>query len=140
MRRACASTAAVVLTIGLAGGPAAAAPQGTPSSATAKAISTLAAKNHERPVTQGPDDVCNHTKRRPTLQLGSSGSAVQQAQCYLNEAVDAGLDVDGDFGQQTRRATQIFQRCAEIVADGIIGAQTWSFLSFWANDPDRPFC
>ncbi|WP_354409251.1 peptidoglycan-binding domain-containing protein [Streptomyces sp. PvP037] len=40
----------------------------------------------------------------------------------------------------TQSATRDFQRCAGIVVDGRIGAQTWSFLSFWANAPDAPFC
>ncbi|MFD8234626.1 peptidoglycan-binding protein [Streptomyces sp. NPDC059696] len=91
-------------------------------------------------VAQGPDDVCDFTINRPTLTLGSSGAVVQQAQCYLNQAIDAGLDVDGDFGRLTQAATREFQQCAGIVVDGRIGAQTWSFLSFWANAPDAPFC
>ncbi|WP_158778594.1 peptidoglycan-binding domain-containing protein [Streptomyces cellulosae] len=103
-------------------------------------ISTQSAVNPERQAPRGPQDVCNFTKRRPPLQRGSSGSAVRQAQCYLNEAIDAGLRVDGIFGRDTRRATRAFQQCARIFADGTIGAQTWSFLSFWANAPGRPFC
>jgi peptidoglycan hydrolase-like protein with peptidoglycan-binding domain len=91
-------------------------------------------------VAQGPDDVCDFTDNRPSLRLGSSGAAVQQAQCYLNQAIDAGLDQDGDFGQITQSATRAFQQCAGIVVDGRIGAQTWSFLSFWANAPGAPFC
>lgn len=139
MRRALATAAAVMLAMGLAGGSSVAAPQFV----TARVASVQAAPNMERPldlVSQGPDDTCDYTKRRPNLHRGSSGSAVRQAQCYLNEAVDAGLDEDGDFGRQTRNAVRDFQRCAEIVVDGRIGAQTWSFLSFWANDLDRPFC
>ncbi|MFE9026516.1 peptidoglycan-binding protein [Streptomyces iakyrus] len=89
---------------------------------------------------QGPDDICDFTINRPNLRLGSSGAVVQQAQCYLNQAIDAGLDVDGDFGRLTQSATRAFQSCAGIVVDGRIGAQTWSFLSFWANAPDAPFC
>ncbi|MER7482366.1 peptidoglycan-binding domain-containing protein [Streptomyces sp. NPDC126510] len=89
---------------------------------------------------QGPDDVCDFTDNRPTLQRGSSGAAVRQAQCYLNQAIGAGLDEDGDFGRVTQSATRAFQQCAGIVVDGRIGAQTWSFLSFWANAPGAPFC
>ncbi|WP_162467070.1 peptidoglycan-binding domain-containing protein [Streptomyces cavernae] len=98
------------------------------------------AKHPTGPVAQGPVDVCDYTDTRPTLRLGSSGPAVQQAQCYLNQAMGAGLDEDGDFGPVTQSATQDFQRCAGIVVDGRIGAQTWSFLSFWANAPGTPFC
>ncbi|MEU9223462.1 peptidoglycan-binding domain-containing protein [Streptomyces massasporeus] len=91
-------------------------------------------------VAQGPDDVCNFTDNRPTLVLGTTGAVVQQAQCYLNQAIDANLDEDGDFGRLTQSATRAFQQCAGIVVDGRVGAQTWSFLSFWANAPDAPFC
>jgi peptidoglycan hydrolase-like protein with peptidoglycan-binding domain len=91
-------------------------------------------------VAQGPDDVCNYTDSRPLLHRGSSGLAVQQAQCYLNEAIGADLDEDGYLGRATQAATKDFQQCADIVVDGRIGAQSWSFLSFWANAPDAPFC
>ncbi|MFC5633512.1 peptidoglycan-binding domain-containing protein [Streptomyces bullii] len=33
------------------------------------------------------------------------------------------------FGRATRSAVRSFQRCADIVADGRVGSQTWSFLS-----------
>jgi peptidoglycan hydrolase-like protein with peptidoglycan-binding domain len=110
------------------GGPAAAASQGAPSSEPAKIIPA-----------QGPIDACEYTDRRPNLQRGSSGSAVRQVQCYLNEAIDAGLREDGRFGGQTRNAVRDFQQCADITVDGRVGSQSWSFLSFWANDPGRPF-
>ncbi|MET7689541.1 peptidoglycan-binding domain-containing protein [Streptomyces sp. NPDC005483] len=113
------------------------------TSATAAVTSSQDANPLNRPATlvaEGPDDVCNYTDRRPSLHLGSSGSAVQQAQCYLNQAIGADLDEDGDFGRLTQSATEDFQQCADIIVDGRIGAQTWSFLSFWANAPDTPFC
>ncbi|MDG9713308.1 peptidoglycan-binding domain-containing protein [Streptomyces sp. DH10] len=133
--------AALILPISLAAAPAVAASHGT--SATAAVTSAQAADTLNRPaslVAQGPDDVCNYTDSRPSLRLGSSGAAVQQAQCYLNQAIGADLDEDGDFGRVTQSATEDFQRCADIVVDGRIGAQTWSFLSFWANAPGTPYC
>ncbi|WP_419156031.1 peptidoglycan-binding domain-containing protein [Streptomyces canus] len=122
-------------------GPAFATSQGAPPSVTAKASSQAAhAANHPGTlVAQGPDDICNYTNRRPNLHRGSQGRAVQQAQCYLNEAIGASLAEDGDFGRATRNTTRLFQQCADITVDGRIGAQTWSFLSFWANQPDTPF-
>jgi peptidoglycan hydrolase-like protein with peptidoglycan-binding domain len=127
MGRASATVAALLLPLALAGGPAAATSQGTPPSEAARVLPAQ------------PVDVCDYTINRPNLQRGSSGPAVRQAQCYLNEAIDAGLRQDGRFGGQTQNAVRDFQQCAGIVRDGRIGAQTWSFLSFWANDPDRPF-
>ncbi|MFH8507850.1 peptidoglycan-binding protein [Streptomyces flaveolus] len=141
MRRAFTAAVALALPIALAGAPAVAASDG--ANAIAPVGSTQVADKLKHPtnlVTQGPDDVCNYTKRRPSLHQGSSGRAVQQAQCYLNQAIGARLDEDGDFGQLTESATKDFQECADIVVDGRIGAQTWSFLSFWANASAAPFC
>ncbi|MGW1752526.1 peptidoglycan-binding domain-containing protein [Streptomyces sp. NPDC002092] len=142
MRRALGAAAAAILPVVLVGGPAAAAPHGIPPSATAQAINAGSPHelNHPRTLpAQGPDDVCYDTNRRPNLRQGSSGQAVAQLQCYLNNAIDSGLAEDGRFGGATRAAVLNFQQCADITADGRVGAQTWSFLSFWANSPDAPF-
>jgi hypothetical protein len=141
MRRVRTAVAALAVPLSLAGAPAVAASHGTSATAVVKQAQVAEKLNGPAAlVTQGPDDVCNFTDNRPTLQLGASGAAVQQAQCYLNQAIDARLDEDGDFGRITQSATRDFQRCAGIVVDGRIGAQTWSFLSFWANAPGAPFC
>ncbi|MGQ4385966.1 peptidoglycan-binding domain-containing protein [Streptomyces sp. SAS_270] len=134
------AAAALALSIGLAGAPAVAASTGASANAVAGVQAVHQLKESTKLVTQGPYDICDYTKSRPILHGGSSGRAVQQAQCYLNQAIGAGLDEDGDFGRLTKSATEDFQQCAGIVDDGIIGAQTWSFLSFWANAPDAPFC
>lgn len=141
MRRVLTAAAALALPISLVGAPAIAASHSI--SATAAVTSPQTPHKLKSPtnfVAQGPDDVCNYTDSRPRLRLGASGPAVQQAQCYLNQAIGANLDEDGDFGRVTQSATEDFQRCADIVVDGFIGAQTWSFLSFWANAPGGPFC
>ncbi|MFH8571713.1 peptidoglycan-binding protein [Streptomyces sp. NPDC017993] len=84
-----------------------------------------------------PTQACNFTVSRPTLKRGSSGEAVKQAQCYLNLSMRGDrLLEDGSFGPATDAATKRFQKCAAITVDGVIGAQTWSFLTFWANSPD----
>ncbi|MFJ7334502.1 peptidoglycan-binding protein [Streptomyces sp. NPDC101116] len=141
MRRVLTVLAALALPISLAGTPAVAASHSTHATAAVKHATAVDQLKHPAAlVAQGPDDVCDFTDNRPTLHLGSSGAVVQQAQCYLNQAIDAGLDVDGEFGRITQSATRDFQQCAGIVVDGRIGAQTWSFLSFWANAPDAPFC
>ncbi|MGI5525985.1 peptidoglycan-binding protein [Streptomyces syringium] len=88
-------------------------------------------------VTTTDSQPCNFTINRPTLKLGSSGEAVKQAQCYLNLSMQGDkLLEDGSFGPVTEAATKRFQKCAEITVDGIVAAQTWSFLTFWANSPD----
>ncbi|MGW4608686.1 peptidoglycan-binding domain-containing protein [Streptomyces sp. NPDC004532] len=42
---------------------------------------------------------------------------------------------DGSFGPVTEAATKRFQSCAGIVVDGLIGPQTWSYLTYWASSP-----
>ncbi|WP_328928820.1 peptidoglycan-binding protein [Streptomyces sp. NBC_00190] len=126
------TTVALVVPLAFAGGTAVAVPESAPS-ATSSAIE--AESNHG--ATTKAADVCNYTIRRPTLKIGSSGRAVQQAQCYLNRAMSgADLAEDGNFGPVTNAATRRFQACAGITVDGLIGAQTWSSLVFWANGPD----
>jgi peptidoglycan hydrolase-like protein with peptidoglycan-binding domain len=84
----------------------------------------------------GVQDICNYTTARPTLSIGSSGSAVRQAQCYVYYSVRAAdLEIDGQFGPITRDWVIVFQRCAGIAVDGIVGPQTWSHLTYWANSP-----
>ena len=114
---------------------------------TSAAISTAAgadAKPKPKPVAGGGgvtiQDICNYTTSRPSIRQGSSGAAVKQAQCYLNlslaiDSLNPRLAVDGGFGPKTDAATRTFQRCARITVDGIIGPQTWSQLSYWANSP-----
>jgi zinc D-Ala-D-Ala carboxypeptidase len=81
-------------------------------------------------------DICNYTSARPTIARGSTGAAVKQAQCYLNWSMTGdNLVIDGVFGTLTYNATVRFQRCAGIGVDGIIGPQTWSYLTYWANSP-----
>ncbi|MEU6273033.1 peptidoglycan-binding domain-containing protein [Streptomyces populi] len=134
------AAAALALPIALAGAPSVAASTGTSAHSPVGVQVVHQPANQKHLVSQGPDDICNYTKSRPTLQQGSSGRAVRQAQCYLNQAIGAGLDEDGVFGPVTKAATREFQQCAGIVVDGLVGAQTWSFLSFWANSADAPFC
>ncbi|WP_353962501.1 peptidoglycan-binding domain-containing protein [Streptomyces sp. NBC_00638] len=140
MRRVFTAAAALALPIALAGAPSVAASTGTSAHSASGVQVVHHLTDQKNLVSQGPDDLCNYTKSRPSLHQGSSGPAVRQAQCYLNQAIGAGLDEDGVFGQLTRTATREFQQCAGIVVDGLVGAQTWSFLSFWANSPDAPFC
>lgn len=121
----------LVASLVFGGGTALAVPHGAQSEAPRATSASAELPEH------GSQDVCNFTKLRPTLQIGSSGRAVQQAQCYLNNAMSGGnLDVDGDFGSVTKSAVLRFQRCAGIAVDGVVGAQTWSFLVFWANSTD----
>lgn len=63
----------------------------------------------------------------PTLRLGDSGSAVTELQKLLS-GKGAKLIVDGVFGNSTQTAVINFQRSNNLIADGIVGAKTWSAL------------
>ena len=67
------------------------------------------------------------------LRQGSTGSAVEQLQFWLNTLAqyDAGIPstaVDGVFGSRTAAAVRAFQRREGLTADGVVGRTTWTTL------------
>ncbi|WP_088893612.1 peptidoglycan-binding domain-containing protein [Leptolyngbya ohadii] len=65
----------------------------------------------------------------PLIRRGSKGEAVSIAQAILKEG---GLYLgcaDGNFGTQTEMVVRSFQAHQNLVADGIVGNQTWLALS-----------
>lgn len=86
---------------------------------------------------------CNYTNSQPTLSLYSTGIAVKQVQCELNNSLyDAdpttsalNLVVDGSFGSKTRASVLKLQRCARLQEDAIVGARTWAVLNSWTVSP-----
>ena len=63
----------------------------------------------------------------PTLRNGSRGNFVKILQ-YLLNWYGANLTVDGVFGGGTLRAVQNFQRANNLIADGVVGRNTWNKL------------
>ncbi len=63
----------------------------------------------------------------PLLREGAHGPDVARLQNLLNER-GAALVVDGDFGNATKLAVKKFQGDNNLVADGIVGRQTWDAL------------
>ena len=57
-----------------------------------------------------------------TIKLGSKGNTVQKLQQLLS------LTVDGNFGPKTDKAVKEFQTKNNLIADGIVGAKTWTAL------------
>mgnify|MGYP001604556444 CR=1 FL=1 len=57
------------------------------------------------------------------LRIGSRGAAVRRLQRAL------GIADDGQFGPTTRAAVIAFQSRRGMVADGIVGAETWAALN-----------
>ncbi len=88
------------------------------------------------PSTVKPHNVCNFTSATPILNPGSSGAAVKQLQCYLNDSLDDDhLTVDGSFGSLTEAAVLEFQGCDGLAVDGSVGPRTWPELKRVANGP-----
>ncbi|SDJ93108.1 helix-turn-helix domain-containing protein [Streptomyces indicus] len=66
--------------------------------------------------------------REALLDLNSSGWDVVEAQCLLaRHGYPAGA-ADGLYGEDTRRAVRSFQQDRGLVADGIVGPDTWGEL------------
>lgn len=62
------------------------------------------------------------------LRVGSKGDDVERVQAGLNQAIAAGLVVDGDFGSATGEKVQEFQQDVGLEVDGLVGDQTWEAL------------
>jgi peptidoglycan hydrolase-like protein with peptidoglycan-binding domain len=56
----------------------------------------------------------------PTIRIGSSGAVVSAWQMLV------GVVADGQFGQQTEKATIAWQVAHSLKADGIVGPKTWA--------------
>ena|SRR5579859_2645891 len=64
----------------------------------------------------------------PTVSVGDTGSAVQQAQRALRRTPNTLLVVDGVFGSKTEAATKEFQEEAGLPVTGIVDEATWKAL------------
>jgi peptidoglycan hydrolase-like protein with peptidoglycan-binding domain len=73
----------------------------------------------------------------PTLQRGSEGPDVEDLQEALIELDFKPGAVDGVFGVYTDSAVKSFQRWAQVMPDGIVGAVTWERLDD-ADQTDPP--
>lgn len=66
-------------------------------------------------------------KIKPTIKMGSKGDWVKVAQARL--VVNGySIEVDGDFGPNTKKAVMAFQEAHGLTKDGIIGPKTWEKL------------
>ena len=68
-----------------------------------------------------------------SLRTGSTGSAVEQVQFWLNtlaqyESALPSLAVDGSYGAATASAVRAFQRRYGLTVDGVVGRETWNAI------------
>ena len=66
----------------------------------------------------------------PTLEMDAAGELVEYLQRTLNARLkpSPSLDIDGDFGPNTRRAVELFQISQDLEATGRVDAATWLAL------------
>ncbi|MFF6774124.1 GH25 family lysozyme [Streptomyces sp. NPDC012637] len=90
-------------------------------------------------VTATATAVCGHTTAQPELRRGATGLPTREAQCRLNLATKASaytpIAADGTFGLATEERVRVFQRCAGLADDGVLGPLTWEALNTWSAAP-----
>jgi beta-lactamase class A len=66
----------------------------------------------------------------PPLRVGDSGAGVRRLQQWLNErrATETPIDLDGEFGPQTRTAVERFQATVKLPVTGVVDEETWKQL------------
>jgi peptidoglycan hydrolase-like protein with peptidoglycan-binding domain len=65
----------------------------------------------------------------PTIQQGSTGNAVGEAQYLLVRfLILDSIQVDGVFGPATKKAVKEFQQEEGLTVDGIVGPATWGAM------------
>jgi N-acetylmuramoyl-L-alanine amidase len=74
---------------------------------------------------------------RPTLRLGSQGSAVNELQALLKLLGYYSGTVDGLYQDNTAAAVTAFQQTTGLPADGIVGNATWNRLLPAAPEPSN---
>jgi peptidoglycan hydrolase-like protein with peptidoglycan-binding domain len=119
--------AAVTGTMLITGAPhAAAAFPAQPSPAVASTAPAASAPSTAS-VTPAASEVLGFPVLRQGPNINSPEAQVRSLQ-YLLRARGASVAVDGVFGPQTRAAVVAFQRSRRLVADGVVGNQTWGAL------------
>jgi LysM repeat protein len=67
---------------------------------------------------------------RPTLSLGSQGEYVSLLQTMLKQLMFYSGNINGNFDNNTLQSVKSFQTNNKLVADGIVGKDTWSALIY----------
>ncbi len=94
-------------------------------------------------VTNVPVEGISGSAPRVPLRFGSSGPNVQQIQIRLNRisnnypAIPKIYPVDGVYGIETEEAVKKFQEIFNLVADGVVGKDTWYRIQYIYNSVKR---
>lgn len=76
---------------------------------------------------------------RRTLKITSplmQGEDVREFQEAMNKLMDAGLVVDGYYGEQSESVASKFQEANNLSVDGIVGPNTWNMIDDLLAGPD----
>ena len=104
------------------------------------ALAATAELSTEQSVSSIPESILL-TQAEDVLALGSTGSAVKDLQAMLALMGYYAGAVDGIYEQSTMAAVRQFQTDAELVADGVVGPETWRRLlptPATLNEPQTP--
>lgn len=72
----------------------------------------------------------NNRQERPTLRLGSNGEYVTILQTELKQLNYYSGNITGSFNTETENAVKAFQANNKLIADGIVGRNTWNALTY----------
>lgn len=65
---------------------------------------------------------------KPLLTYGSRGTWVKLLQESLNDILKIKLETDEKFGDQTETAVRTLQKRGNLLVDGKVGPNTWSYI------------
>lgn len=70
------------------------------------------------------------------LKIGTADSYPTQQVQYILKGISYSIVVDGDYGSQTKRVVQLWQKANGLPTTGVVDAKTWA--SLMAVAPDAP--
>ncbi|MCC0094393.1 peptidoglycan-binding protein [Streptomyces flavotricini] len=97
----------------------------------AAALTTGTASAADGPDIQGLSCGFDHRNPPPTVQAGSTGNTVKEAQCLLRFWTGLQLteeEPEGVFGPDATSATEFFQGERGLPTTGVVDARTWAEL------------
>lgn len=105
--------------------------KGCPTPLRIRQLKTIHARSNmdiDFPTTPTPPPVEKRRKpeRLKTIQYGSRGEEVVLWQRFLKGTGYRNIEIDGIFGDDTRKTTEWWQTAVMLTRDGVVGAYTWT--------------